>query len=64
MIREIVCTFAAVKQKQFKSRNMETLSKEEMANIMGGGVIVLPDGTRIYWPDGDEEGDDDDMIFA
>ena len=43
---------------------METLSKEEMVNIMGGGVTVLPDGTRIYWPDGDEEGDDDDMIFA
>lgn len=43
---------------------METLSKEEMANIIGGGWIILSDGTKIYWPDGDEEGDDDDMIFV
>lgn len=43
---------------------METLSKEEMANIMGGGWILLPDGRVVYRPDDDEEGDDDDMIFV
>ncbi len=43
---------------------METLNKEEMANVMGGGWVLLPDGTRIYWPDGDEEGDDDDIVFV
>lgn len=63
IVSEIVCTFAAVKQKQLKSRNMETLSKEEMANIMGGGYYYLPDGTIVYIPD-DEEGDDDGMIFV
>ena len=57
-----VCTFAAVKQKQLKSRKMEALDKEGMANIMGGGWYYLPDGTKVYLPD--DEGDDDDIIFV
>ena len=42
---------------------MELLNKKEMANILGGRYICLPDGTIVYYP-GDEEGDEDDIIYV
>lgn len=43
---------------------MEVLTKNEMERILGGGYWVpLGDGRWIY-VDGDEEGDDDDIIFV
>ncbi len=41
---------------------METMNKEEMANVMGGGWIVLPDGRIIYIPD--DEGGEDELCLA
>lgn len=65
MVSKIVATFAAVKQKHLKSRNMEKLSKEEMSQIFGGGYwVTLGNGTKIYIPDEDEGYDDNDMIFV
>ena len=35
-----------------------------MEKILGGGWVCLPNGTVIYIPDGEEEGDDDNIIFG
>lgn len=44
---------------------METLTKNEMEKILGGGYwITTEDGQVIYIPVGDEEEDDNDVIFA
>lgn len=59
MIYRKVCTFAAVKQKI-----TEILTKDEMSQIYGGGYwVTLGNGTKIYIPDGDEIGDEDEIIF-
>lgn len=43
---------------------MEKLSKQEMEQVLGGGYwYPLANGQWIYIED-DEEGDDDDIIFA
>ena len=48
-----------------KDTAMEKLTKREMEAILGGGYwYYLSDGTKIYIPDGDEEGVDDDIIFS
>lgn len=42
---------------------MEVLVKEEISYVLGGRWITLPDGTRIYIENGDEE-EEDDIIFV
>lgn len=42
---------------------MEMLSKQEMEKILGGGWIQIQ-GRWIYLPDGNEEDEEDDVIFG
>lgn len=43
---------------------IEMLTKDEMSQVYGGGYwVMLGNGTKIYIPDGDEVGDEDEMIF-
>ena len=39
---------------------IEMLTKDEMSQ---GYWVILGNGTKIYIPDGDEVGDEDEMIF-
>ncbi len=43
---------------------MEILTMNEMERILGGGWTRLSDGTLIFIPDGDEESEDDFIIFG
>jgi hypothetical protein len=47
-----------------KNKNMEILTMNEMERILGGGWTRLSDGTLIFIPDGDEESEDDFIIFG
>lgn len=44
-------------------KEMEMLSKQEMEKILGGGWIQIQ-GRWIYLPDGNEEDEEDDVIFG
>ena len=43
---------------------VEVLNKEEISNVLGGRWITLPDGTRIYIEEDEEEGEEDEIIFV
>ena len=43
---------------------MKVLNKEEISNVLGGRWITLPDGTRIYIEEDEEEGEEDEIIFV
>ena len=63
MICRKVCTFAAV-NKNNRNMKIEMLTKDEMSQVYGGGYwVILGNGTKNYIPDGDEVGDEDEMIF-
>ena len=43
---------------------MQVIKKEEISNVLGGRWITLPDGTRIYIEEDEEEGEEDEIIFV
>ena len=61
VVRKTLLNFAPkLKNKQ----DMKVLIEEEISYVLGGRWITLPDGTRIWIEEDDEEEEGDEFLFG